>query len=340
MSRKYYMRSFLIAAVLIIASSFYYLPYYVAKPGMAQELEPIINVEGGDDASGSFMLTTVRMGRANIYSYMAAKMSKYQELYPENAIKSENESDEEYNVRQLHMMDDSKNNAIKVAYEKAGKPISFQYLGVYVLNTLKGMPAYGELKPGDQITRVDELKIESAKQFMDYVGSKNPGDKITLKFKRDSKTKQTTLPLKNFDRDKKRAGIGISLDDHEKPITEPAVKVNTEQIGGPSAGLMFTLEIFNQLTDGDTTKGYQIAGTGTMSESGEVGPIGGIKQKIVAADNSGAQIFFAPNEKGNKQSNYRQALATAEDIETDMKIVPVDTVDDALNYLETLKEIR
>ncbi|PLT34550.1 hypothetical protein CUU64_08780 [Bacillus sp. V5-8f] len=307
---------------------------------MAKELEPIIEVEGGDDASGSFMLTTVRMGRANIYSYIAAKVSKYQELYPENAIKSENESDEEYNVRQLHMMDHSKNSAIKVAYEKAGKPISFEYLGVYVLNTLEGMPAYGKLKPGDQITKVDQIDIKSAKQFMDYVGNKKPGEKVELTFKRDSTTKRVTLPLQSFQADQKRAGIGISLDDDKKPITEPAVKVNTEQIGGPSAGLMFTLEIYNQLTEGDMTKGYQIAGTGTMSETGEVGPIGGIQQKIVAAAQSGAQIFFAPNEKGNKNSNYRQALVTAKDIKTDMKIVPVDTLEDALTYLRSLKQIK
>ena len=93
---------------------------------MAKELEPIIEVSDGDQAEGSFMLTTVRMGRANIYSYLLAKWSKYQEIYPESSIRSEDETDEEYNVRQLHLMDNSKNHAIKVAYEKAGKEVSYQ----------------------------------------------------------------------------------------------------------------------------------------------------------------------------------------------------------------------
>lgn len=340
MNRKRYVRSFLIAAVLIVASSFYYLPYYVTKPGMAKELEPIVNVEGGDDARGSFMLTTIRMGRANIYSYMIAKWSKYQELYPEAAIRNENESDEEYNVRQLHMMDGSINSAIKVAYEEAQKPISFEYLGVYVLDVIEGMPAARILLPGDQIVKVDDFEFQSSKQFMDYVGNKKAGDKIDLVFKRESKTKTATIPLKHFNDDKARVGIGIALDDDKRPVTDPEVSVNTDQIGGPSAGLMFTLEIFNQLTEGDITKGYQIAGTGTMSEDGTVGPIGGIQQKIVAADKTGAQIFFAPNEKGIAKSNYRKALIAANDIETDMKIVPVDTVDDALKYLSTLKELK
>ncbi|MFP3361706.1 S16 family serine protease, partial [Planococcus sp. SIMBA_143] len=75
---------------------------------------------------------------------------------------------------------------------------------------------------------------------------------------------------------------------------DPSIKINTDEIGGPSAGLMFSLEIYNQLTEEDWTKGYEIAGTGTINDEGEVGPIGGIKQKIVAADGSGAEIFFAP----------------------------------------------
>ncbi|HJV30720.1 MAG TPA: S16 family serine protease, partial [Bacillales bacterium] len=110
----------------------------------------------------------------------------------------------------------------------------------------------------------------------------------------------------------------------------------TDEIGGPSAGFMFSLEIYNQLTKEDLTKGYQIAGTGTIASDGKVGPIGGIEQKIIAADKAGAEIFFAPNEEGSKHSNYRDALKTAKDIGTKMKIVPIDTFDDAIKYLNTL----
>ena len=81
--------------------------------------------------------------------------------------------------------------------------------------------------------------------------------------------------------------------------------MNTEEIGGPSAGFMFSLEIYNQLTKEDLTKGYEIAGTGTISPDGTVGRIGGIEQKIIAADKAGADIFLAPNENGEKDSNYQ-----------------------------------
>jgi len=337
MSRKTYVRTFLVVAILLIASALYSLPFYVSKPGMAKELEPIIEVSGGDEAKGSFMLTTVRMGRANIYSYMMAKWSKYQELYPETSIRSEDETDEEYNIRQLHLMDGSKNNAIKIAYEKAGKEVEYEYLGVYVLDVLKGMPAAKELKAGDQIIQVDDVKFKSAQEFMDYINEKKAGDEVKIVYKREETEKTAVLSLQPFKNDPNRVGIGISLDDNRKVITKPAIAIDSEQIGGPSAGLMFSLEIYNQLTKGDLTSGYDIAGTGTMSDDGTVGPIGGIQQKIVAADKSGAEIFFAPNENGAAGSNYEDALIAAKDIDTDMKIVPVDNFEDAIAYLTKLK---
>ena len=124
------------------------------------------------------------------------------------------------------------------------------------------------------------------------------------------------------------------------------MKVNTENIGGPSAGLMFTLEILNQLLDEDLTKGYHIAGTGEMNEDGTVGRIGGIEKKVVAADEDGIEIFFAPDDEITDEmrhadpdikSNYEAAVETAKTIGTDMEIVPVKTIDDALEYLEQLK---
>jgi PDZ domain-containing protein len=99
------------------------------------------------------------------------------------------------------------------------------------------------------------------------------------------------------------------------------------------------LEIYDQLrTEVDLTKGYQIAGTGTIALDGTVGRIGGIQHKVVAADNAGAEIFFAPDDPPNEHSNYREALKAAERIGTSMKIVPVKTIQEALDYLEKLEE--
>ncbi|ULT58476.1 PDZ domain-containing protein [Neobacillus drentensis] len=336
MRRKIYTGTIILLALILIGGMYYSLPFYVSKPGMAKELEPIITVDDGYKEEGSFMLTTVRMGRANIYSYLEAKMRKYEEIYPLNMILTDKETEDEYNARQLHMMAGSKLNAIEVAYRKAGLPVKYKYKGIYVVQVVPGMPAEGKLQAGDRIFKVDGNSFPSSEKFIDFVSKKQAGDKITLTFLRNKKINTVSVSLQRFKEDPTKIGIGISLVDDKSIIVDPKVKVRTDEIGGPSAGLMFSLEIYNQLTSEDLTSGYQIAGTGTIDEQGNVGPIGGIEQKIVAADKAGAEIFLAPNEKGSKTSNYRDALKTARDIKTKMKIVPVDTFDEAVQYLEKL----
>jgi len=338
MRKKIYIGSLLLIAFILIGGMYYSLPYYVSKPGMAKELGPIITVEDGYKDEGNFMLTTVRMGRANIYSYLEAKLRKYEEIYPLEMILYKKETEEEYNARQLHLMEGSKLNAIEVAYRKAGLPVDYNYKGIYVVQVVPGMPAEGKLQPGDRIFKVDGHQFPSSEKFIDYVSKKHAGDKVTLTYLRNKKTNTVTLSLKQFKEDSTKIGIGISLVDDKEIIVDPKVKVKTDEIGGPSAGFMFSLEIYNQLTSEDLTKGYHIAGTGTIDEEGNVGPIGGIEQKIVAADKAGAEIFLAPNEKGAKNSNYRDALKTARDIHTKMKIIPIDTFDEAVQYLEKLPE--
>jgi Lon-like protease len=334
--RKIFVSSSIVIALMMIAGIFFSLPYYVSKPGIAKELSPIIQVEGGEEGKGSFMLTTVRMGRANIYSYVEAKLFDYVELYPVDAILHETETQDEYNARQLHMMAGSKLNAIEVAYKKAGLPVEYKYQGVYVVQVVPDMPAEGKLLPGDRIIEVDNQKFTSSENFIEYVGEKKAGNQVELTIKRNNKTKNVNVTLQAFKEDPKKVGIGISLVDDKEIIVDPTVSVKTDEIGGPSAGLMFTLEIYDQLMDEDFTKGYKIAGTGTIDSKGAIGPIGGIDQKIVAADKAGAEVFFAPNEKGSADSNYKLALKTAEEIDSKMKIVPVDLVDDAINYLQKL----
>ncbi|MDR7076399.1 PDZ domain-containing protein [Neobacillus niacini] len=336
MRRKLFVGTSIVITLMMIAGVFFSLPYYVSKPGIAKELAPIIQVNGGSEGKGSFMLTTVRMGRANIYSYVEAKLFDYVELYPLEAILHETETQEEYNARQLHMMAGSKLNAIEVAYKNAGYPVEYEYKGVYVVQVVPDMPAEGKLQSGDRIIKVDGQKFASSENFIDYVGKKKAGDQIELSVIRKDKTKTEKITVQPFKEDPKKVGIGISLVDDKEIIVNPKVTVKTDEIGGPSAGLMFSLEIYDQLMEEDFTKGYKIAGTGTIDSEGTVGPIGGIDQKIVAADKAGAEIFFAPNEKGSKDSNYNLAVKTARDIDSKIKIVPVDVIDDAINYLQKL----
>ncbi|HWO95103.1 MAG TPA: SepM family pheromone-processing serine protease [Bacillus sp. (in: firmicutes)] len=337
MKSKMNMAALSCGIILALILSFYPLPYYITKPGMAQELSPIIEVEGGYEEKGSLMLTTVRMGKATPLAYALAHIQDFQEIYPVEDIRQEGESDEDYTYRQLHMMETSKESAISVAYRHAGKEVIFKNHGVYVMSIIPSMPAEEVLKVGDRVYKVDGKEIETSEQFVSYVTNKKVGDKVNIEFERDGKNQKAAIAIAPFPQLKGKAGLGITLLTDREIIVEPDVKMDTEKIGGPSAGLMFSLEIYNQLTREDITNGYEIAGTGTIDDEGRVGRIGGISQKVVAAANSGAEIFLAPNEEGVKGSNYREALAAAKKIDTKMKIVPVDTFDEAVQYLKTLK---
>ncbi len=306
---------------------------------MASELQPIIKVENSfDDEKGSFSLTTVRFGRANPITYLWAKLNDFHYIHPLEEIKREDESDKEYFNRQLHMMEISQESAISIAYQKANKKVEYTFHGIYVDSVLDDMPASSKLEVGDRIYKVDNIEFQTAEEFIEYVSGKNKGEVLAITYEREGEQGEAKIALAAFPDNPEKIGIGISLVTDRELDVEPDIELETEEIGGPSAGLMMSLEIYNQLTVGDLTKGYKIAGTGTISSAGEVGPIGGISQKIVAADKEGIEIFFAPNEKGNPSSNYKEAVEAGEKINTEMKIIPIDTFDEAVNYLEGLEE--
>ncbi|QHT46546.1 PDZ domain-containing protein [Bacillus sp. SB49] len=315
----------------------YRLPFYIYKPGTADALNPIVEVDGGYESKGDMHLVTVRGGQATPIQWLLAKIRPYHQIYPIDQIRPEGVSEEEYFHAQLQMMETSQEAAKVVAYEAAGKDIQINYEGVYVMSLVDGMPAEDELEIGDQITEVDGKEIKETSDLIDYVSQMKEGDTVKLTIVRGKETIQRDVALAPFPDTPDKIGVGISLVTDRSVDVNPAVNVMSGDIGGPSAGLMFSLEIYDQLTEEDMTDGLEIAGTGEINYEGIVGPIGGIDKKVVAASKEGADVFFAPNEEGRKGSNYEVAKKTAEEIDTDMKVVPVDTFTDALNYLKDMK---
>lgn len=333
-----YLYALLIGVIVAMLIVFVPLPYYITKPGMAEKLEPYVQVEGGNKEKGDFMLVTVSMGQANVVNFLSAKFNKYEEIFKKEEILQKGESDEEYQLRQVYAMKESQDAAIYNAYKRANYPVTFENQGVLVAGIADGMPAAEKLKLGDRIVAVDGQPFQTAEEFIAYMKTKKQNDEVTIKYVHEKNEKEDKFVLQPIPQDKSRAGIGVSIITDKKLTVSPNVKIDAHKIGGPSAGLMFTLEIYNQLVKEDITKGHEIAGTGTINEKGEIGPIGGISQKVVAAHNAGAEVFFAPNEKGAKNSNYKEAVKAAKDINTKMKIIPVDTLDDALAYLDKMSE--
>ncbi|KGR84001.1 SepM family pheromone-processing serine protease [Lysinibacillus odysseyi] len=335
----------LLAGFLVL----YPLNLYVMKPGHAYNVSEYVNVQNGDqDDEGSFSLMTVSMSKATPLTYIYAKFKDYYELLYMDQVRQEEEDDEEYNVRQLKLMTDSQFNALYVAFSRAHLDYQVTFKGVYVLNIITGGAADGLLKAGDEIVEIDGERIESQQMLAEGIEKKQAaGQKeIELVVNRDGKLLTKMIKLKEIPGSDGRVGLGIVFTESKSIKTDPKVNIHTESIGGPSAGLMFTLEVLNQLLDEDLTKGYTIAGTGEMLEDGTVGRIGGIEKKVVAADKAGMEIFFAPDDEVTEEvrkkypdyiSNYEAAVKTAKEIGTTMKIVPVKTVDDAIDYLDKLQ---
>lgn len=333
--------------IVLMALSFYRMDYYITKPGGTYDVSDFLAVQNGDeDDKGSFYMTTVAMGRATPITYVMANFMDFYEIVKIDDVRQDEEDDEEYNVRQLKYMTDSQFNATYVAFNRAGLDYQITYKGLYVLNVLAKGAADGVLKPGDEIVEADGKRIDSLQTFQEIIAPKIKGDEINLVVKRKDQLLDQTLVIKEIPGTDGRYGIGITYSESKSIKTDPKVNVKTEDIGGPSAGLMFTLELLNQLKEEDITKGYEVAGTGEMLEDGTVGRIGGIEKKIVSADKKGVDIFFAPDDEitdamleynPSVESNYETARKTAEKIKSDIKVVPVKTIDDALDYLESLQ---
>ena len=314
-------------------------PYYLNQPGSIEPLAAKVTVEDGQKVEkGSLNLTTVYSIKAsNPYIWLYGLVAPHTEIKKEEEVKG-NLSDEEYNNLLLHMMDSSKQNAIIASFHEADKGVEFHYNGVFVANILSNSKAKSVIKVGDIIHKVDGKTMNQAEEMIAYLKEKKAGDKVELQYTHNKKTKTATVEVITLDPKTGQAGIGINPENNMSINPSLDVKIKTENIGGPSAGLMFSLEIYNQIEKGDLTKGYKVAGTGTMDAEGNVGQIGGIRHKIVAAHKAGVDIFFYPKDITDQDTNEKEIKDEVKKEGYDIKIVPVQTLHEAIEYLEKLPE--
>ena len=339
-----------IVTIVVLAAAgvlfLYPIDYYVKKPGDAYDAKEYIDVEDKDrDDIGKFQFTTVSVMKATPFLYAMATVLPNQEVVQRSEMLQEEEDENEYKVRQLKLMDHSKFNALRVAFEQADLPYTVRFDGVQVLNVLKDSAADDVLVPGDMIVEINGELIESIEKLGESLEGKSEGDKVELVIQQNQELVTKEITLKEIPNTDGKIGLGVTYSEQKKIQTDPHVDMNTEDIGGPSAGLMFTLEILNQLLDEDLTKGYIVAGTGTINENGTVGRIGGIDKKVIAADKAGASYFLAPDDElpaealarnPHIKTNYEEALEAIKKIDTTMEVVPVKTIDDAMVFLNNL----
>jgi PDZ domain-containing protein len=304
----------------------------------------MVTVEGGDKTEkGTLMLTTIASIKANNIYYLG-----YGYLAPHTEIKREEEvrgdmSDREYKRLLEHMMKSSQHNAVAAGLRAAGEQVKVHYEGVFLRGFLSESKAKGILEVGDVLHSIDGKEFDKAEEMSEYIHAhKKPGDKVQVGFTREGQKRTETVEVVEFSVKTKtgieeRVGLGVHLENETRIENEREVKIEAEDIGGPSAGLMFALEIYNQVVPEDITKGYRIAGTGTITMDGNVGQIGGIRHKVVAAHEKGAEIFFAPADLDpDGEFNARDAADEVKKLGLNMKVVPVATLQEAIEYLKNL----
>lgn len=332
----------LVAVAAILAFFMLPLPRYIEGPGEADDLKAFVTMPHHQDKQkGKFMITSVTVAQARPVSYLYAKLKSYYSIEPASSVTG-GASNATYDKVQDFYMQSAINESIYTAYKAAKRPVTRKYLGIYVLSVAANSPFKGHLAVGDTVTKVNGHHFNSMTGYQHYIQRQKVHQKLTVTYRHQGKTKKTTAKLMKLSTGK--AGIGITLTDNVKVQAKPKVTVDPGNIGGPSGGLMFSLQIYQQLTGENLRHGRKIAGTGTVDSHGNVGEIGGIDKKVIAAKRAGATIFFAPYVKPTKtvlkyeenhQTNYQLAKKTAKKNASNMKVVPVRSFKDALHYLQT-----
>ncbi|WP_423189597.1 SepM family pheromone-processing serine protease [Alkalibacterium sp. f15] len=329
--------------VLIVYLLFFLqIPYYVERPGSAVVINDRVEVDGQMDESDShYMLTTVEIFKATPFSSLF-QFLPYHSGVSEIDLLGNYEDYSAYRTLQRHYMDYSIHTAKAAAFNEADLPYDIDYEGVYVMSVSEESNFFEDLTMGDSISKIDGKSFENTDGFIEYIANQSIGDTVTLSVDRDGKSIDVSGELILIE-ETGNPGIGITLVTQSSITTYPEVTIDAGNIGGPSAGLMFSLQVYKMLVE-DFDSSLEVAGTGTIAENGEVGRIGGIDKKVVAADRKGASIFFAPDDAISSQaleedpdlkSNYEIATETAEAINSDMQIVPVQHIKDAIDYLNT-----
>ena len=321
-------RNIVIALIIFLVLSFFLQAnYFAVKPGTIEDLTEIISVENNTNNNGKFYLVTVAQQPANLVLFFNTIIDPAVDLIPRWQVMPPDMDPEEYNDMMLQWMRDSQNLAKVIALEKVGYSIPVKSDGVKVVDLMEDSPARNILQPGDIILELDGEKGLLAEELVENIQEKQPGESVTVTFKRNDKIFTEAIPTATHPEDENKAGLKIYIRtlrwEPELPVD---IEIDTGKIAGPSGGLMFVLEIINQLTSDDISNGKKIAGTGTINLKEEIGPIGGVKQKIAAAEDVGADIFFVPSE------NIDEARLVARDVQ----LVEVNSLDEVLNYLKDI----
>ncbi|WP_454165264.1 YlbL family protein [Gordonia iterans] len=323
-----------VAAVVVVAfvliGTFARIPYVALSPGPTvntlgeMDGKPVVTVAGGvdEDPSGHLNLTTVSLTDGiTLFQGIGMWFSGNYQLQPRELYFPKGKTNEEVRQENTRQMAGSEDSATGAALTYLQRPTAVG-IGPIADNS----PAKGKLEVNDVLMAVDGTPVKTAAEVQEQIRAKKPGETVSLRVNRSGEERTVEVTLAARPDDPAAGYLGVT----PKVVSaDPNIQItyNVGDIGGPSAGLMLTLAVIDQLTPGDLTGGKFIAGTGTIVPEGEVGAIGGITHKLRAAKDAGAVAFLVP------APNCQEALGDAPD---GLELIKVGDVGEAVDALEAL----
>lgn len=313
---------FLVALIIILIIFWLPLPYYIDAPGGLNNLNKKVNVNN-KKINGSYNLTYVSEYKASIPLIIYSWFNKDYDIYKKKDVLLDNENDSEYYKRDRLFLEESISNAVISAYNLSGKKVNITNNFLYVGYILDGKT--NNLKVGDEIISINGIKVNTKEEVNKLLSKMDESDKVDIKVKNNNKEYNRYAYLK---KENNKIIIGIIPIEVYDYSVNPKVSIKTDKNeSGASGGLMLSLTIYDLITNKDIARNRVIAGTGTIDINGNVGEIGGVKYKIKGAVKDNADIFFVPKD------NYNEAKKIVDKNKYKIKLVKVETLKDAVDYL-------
>lgn len=316
-------------AILVWGAFAVPLPILVLEPHPAEGVVEIIELaETSDEISGEILFTAVELRPTTTADALQAATDPFRELTLSPLLFRDRGGggEADFVEAQEQLFRESVRVSAAVGLRAAGHDVEVSGDGVRVMGVLPDSPARDILQTGDAIVEADGRRVELATQLATMTSNLSPGDELELTIERAGERRQVVVTVHRLQQTG-NVGIGIAVTTVNLAIRLPieVTALEDAQVGGPSAGLMMALTVYDLVEPGDLTGGRIIAGTGTLDLEGRVGEVDGIAEKVRGADLAGATVFLVPEDQADEA---REAAPEG------MRVVPVATLDAALAALQ------
>lgn len=317
-----------LVVAVAVAGTTIKLDYYALAPGSAVAVDKLIKVppDKSHPAPPDLFLTTVSLSQVRAIDYLPDKLSSDVSVVPAKEVLGTTPPDQ-LQVQNALEMEDSKQAASVAALRRLNYPVTEHDNGAIVVAVGSNTPAAGKLQIGQTITAINGHPTPTADQAVAITHAQHPGDVVHVTVDPGAGAPPHDVAITLGGRQvqgQQVAFMGVQLTTHAQYQLPFPITINSEGIGGPSAGLAYTLGIIQALTPDNLTGGHKVSATGTIDPAGHVGDVGGVAQKTVAVRNAGATLFLVP------PSEYKAAVQHAG---SRLRVVPVSSLDQALAAL-------